>query len=185
MCLTSGIIRVEDVPGAPLGFLSCWGLLPETVRRPAWVEPRHFHFTSGAALLQTGPDDNNTDNNSDTQSAWREKKITFVSKTLTSLIHIRRTSVAAVLNQSYEGKITCNLPGHFFFLSALGTRFLTACCLLLHITPNHCTIFWGGGSFLRNNWVVWGYGTMCHIMHRNPTFIFWECWTWDLMPKVT
>ncbi len=32
-CITTGIIRVEDVPGTLLGVLSCWRLFPETVWR--------------------------------------------------------------------------------------------------------------------------------------------------------
>ncbi len=33
LCITTGIIRVEDVPGTLLGVLSCWRLFPETVWR--------------------------------------------------------------------------------------------------------------------------------------------------------
>lgn len=33
----SGVLRVEAVPGAMLGLLPCWRLLPEAVRGSAWI----------------------------------------------------------------------------------------------------------------------------------------------------
>lgn len=40
-CLPPGVVCVEDVPRAPLGFLPSWRLFPQAIRRSAWIEQMH------------------------------------------------------------------------------------------------------------------------------------------------
>lgn len=83
------------------------------------------------------------------------------------------------------GTITLNLPGFFFpyflFLSffSFGTRFSTACCLLLHKNPESLHNFWGvrGGGweslFLTDTGFCGVMVRMCVILcTRTRVFVF-------------
>lgn len=63
------------------------------------------------------------------------------------MIHIRCTSVAAVPNQSYERKITCNLPGRFFLSFSFGDSFFDSVLPFTPHNPKSLHNFLGGWVF--------------------------------------
>lgn len=150
-CRPPGVLRVEDVPGALLGFLPGRRLLPQTVRRPAWIErprprPRPPPFAS--VLTKRGCW------NTWTPGRW---------STTPRGPPLRRLGAAREErpNDFFEAKkrekseaacedTTRDSPGRFVSLVFWGSS-RTARCLLRCITPEslHNGVFWGrgGGSF--------------------------------------
>lgn len=97
MSLTPGVLRVENVPGAALGLLPCWRLLPETVRRPAWLKETTPLETLPYKAAATGATNSNN-------------KVTFfVAKKTTLVFDPYQTSPC----RQGGGKISPNLPGRF------------------------------------------------------------------------
>lgn len=178
--LSSGVLRVEDVSGALLGLLPSRRLLPQAVRRPARIEsgptvtPIASGICSPAYTLFAGPQ----------HKRERPPLVTLLLKSygfgFEETRYKKTSRVFFRQYQTYRGHLWGTVPiseqrkkttSDFSRTFLFGIPwFSTTCCLVLHIIPNHCTMFFVGSfwgtlgcvGLWDNVWVI--------ICTKNPLF---------------